>query len=211
MVKKLLQITLKVLLVILLISGISNVAYPFFKNFKLIADKDKSYNKTESLEVNQIDKSDRRTIISNSNLKTTLLITCPADITVNNDMGVCGAVVTFTTPTPGAGNTITRIAGLDSGDFFPVGITTVTFEERDDSNNLVSTCSFTVTVTDNIDPTITAPSNVSATTNSGCTATGVVLGTPITSDNCSVASVTHDAPSSFPLGATTVTWTVTDG
>jgi hypothetical protein len=39
----------------------------------------------------------------------------------------------------------------------------------------------------------------------------VALGTPITADNCSVASVTNDAPATFPLGVTTVTWTVTDG
>ncbi|MDB9838442.1 HYR domain-containing protein, partial [bacterium] len=39
----------------------------------------------------------------------------------------------------------------------------------------------------------------------------VTLGTPTTGDNCSVASTTNDAPASFPLGATTVTYTVTDG
>ncbi|WP_220763206.1 HYR domain-containing protein, partial [Flavobacterium sp. UMI-01] len=47
-------------------------------------------------------------------------------------------------------------------------------------------------------------------TNSGCTATGVSLGTPTTADNCGVISVTNNAPSVFPLGNTTVTWTVTD-
>ena len=30
-------------------------------------------------------------------------------------------------------------------------------------------------------------------------------------DNCSVASVTNNAPLAFPIGTTTVTWTVTDG
>ena len=50
------------------------------------------------------------------------------------------------------------------------------------------------------------------TTNTGCTATGVNLGTPATADNCTVASVTNDHPSTtYPLGTTTVTWTVTDG
>ena len=34
--------------------------------------------------------------------------------------------------------------------------------------------------------------------------------TPTTSDNCGVKSVVSDAPSVFPLGTTTVTWTVTD-
>ncbi|MBK8532194.1 MAG: HYR domain-containing protein [Flavobacteriales bacterium] len=47
-------------------------------------------------------------------------------------------------------------------------------------------------------------------TNSGCTATGVALGTPVSSDNCAVATVTNDAPAVFPIGVTTVTWTLTD-
>ena len=33
------------------------------------------------------------------------------------------------------------------------------------------------------------------------------LGTPTTADNCSVFSTTNNAPASFPLGPTTVTWT----
>lgn len=41
-------------------------------------------------------------------------------------------------------------------------------------------------------------------------ASGVNLGVPATGDNCTVASVTNNAPSTFPLGTTIVTWTVTD-
>jgi len=37
------------------------------------------------------------------------------------------------------------------------------------------------------------------------------LGTPETADNCSVATVANDGPTAYPMGATTVTWTVTDG
>ncbi|TDA89846.1 HYR domain-containing protein, partial [Halomonas marinisediminis] len=43
-----------------------------------------------------------------------------------------------------------------------------------------------------------------------CVATSVALGAPTTADNCGVASVTNDAPATFPLGETTVTWIVTD-
>jgi len=59
-------------------------------------------------------------------------------------------------------------------------------------------------------PTITAPATVSVCVNSGCSAYGINLGTPVISDNCTVASITNNAPDSFPLGNTTVTWTVTD-
>ena len=39
----------------------------------------------------------------------------------------------------------------------------------------------------------------------------MALGTETAADNCSVASVSNDAPSTYLFGATTVTWTVTDG
>ena len=67
---------------------------------------------------------------------------------------------------------------------------------------------------DIIDPTITAPTAVTVNVDAGACSTAlsnVTLGTPTTGDNCSVATTTNDAPVSFPLGATTVTWTVTDG
>ena len=80
-----------------------------------------------------------------------------------------------------------------------------------DANGNVSTASATVTVVDNLLPSIVAPAAVAvgsdATT---CAATGVALGTPATADNCTVASVTNDAPAAFPQGTTTVTWTATD-
>ncbi len=43
-----------------------------------------------------------------------------------------------------------------------------------------------------------------------CTASSVVLGTPTATDNCTF-TVANNAPATFPLGATTVTWTITDG
>jgi hypothetical protein len=71
-------------------------------------------------------------------------------------------------------------------------------------------CTFDINVVDTVHPTIVCPAGINTTTNSGCTATGIVLGTPVTSDNCSVASVTNNAPAAFATGTTLVTWTVTD-
>ena len=59
-------------------------------------------------------------------------------------------------------------------------------------------------------PTITAPANVSVSTNEGCTATGVNLGFYYYDDNCTVSIITNDAPEAYGIGETTVTWTVTD-
>jgi hypothetical protein len=68
-----------------------------------------------------------------------------------------------------------------------------------------------VTVNDTQTPSITCPVDVTVAANASGTATNVSLGTPVTGDNCSVASVVNNAPATFPLGTTVVTWTVTDG
>ena len=68
-----------------------------------------------------------------------------------------------------------------------------------------------VFIGDNTNPVIVAPANVTMAPNFACEAIGVNLGAPIATDNCSVVSVSNDAPAIFPLGLTTVTWTVVDG
>uniref|UniRef100_UPI0024943FFA HYR domain-containing protein n=1 Tax=Seonamhaeicola maritimus TaxID=2591822 RepID=UPI0024943FFA len=81
-------------------------------------------------------------------------ITCPGDISVNNDPGQCTAVVTYSAPTANDNcgvDSITRISGPASGSAFPVGTTTVTYEVEDTNGN-TETCSFTVTVNDNEPP-----------------------------------------------------------
>ncbi|GAA4464428.1 hypothetical protein GCM10023189_43590 [Nibrella saemangeumensis] len=90
--------------------------------------------------------------------------------------------------------------------------TTVTVTVTDASGNS-TTAIAQVTVVDLTAPSISAPAAVTINANAvGCTWTlvGAQLGTPVTSDNCSVTAVTNNAPSSFSLGTTVVTWTVTD-
>ena len=131
-------------------------------------------------------------------------LTCPSDMVVSNDPGTCGAVVNYTTPT--APNPATVSCDHPSGSTFPVGATLVTC-----TSSAGPSCSFNVTVNDAENPTITAPPGFTVGTDpNSCVATGVSLGSPMTGDNCMVSSVTNNAPSQFPLGSTTVTWTVTD-
>lgn len=138
-------------------------------------------------------------------------IGCPSNITTNNTGGACSKNVSYSLPShsDNCSSTLTRTAGPASGGTFPVGTTTVTYKATDPSGNNVS-CSFTVTVVDNQNPTISCPSNVSVNTNAGCTAGGVALGTPTVSDNCSGVTYSNNATSSYSLGANTVTWTATD-
>ena len=81
-----------------------------------------------------------------------------------------------------------------------------------DGNDLDNADTLSQTITDNDPPSITCPGPVNANANTGqCYATGVVLGTPVTSDNCGGSlTVGNNAPTQFPFGETTVTWTVTD-
>jgi hypothetical protein len=59
--------------------------------------------------------------------------------------------------------------------------------------------------------TITAPAAKTVNADAGtCTASNVSLGTAVWSNNCSVLTVTNNAPSVFPKGQTVVIWTVSD-
>ncbi len=75
-------------------------------------------------------------------------ITCPANVTVNNDPGLCSAVVSYSTPAGSdncPGQTTLRTAGLASGAAFPLGTTTNTYVVTA-ANGQTATCSFNVTV-----------------------------------------------------------------
>ncbi|MFN5355655.1 MAG: T9SS type A sorting domain-containing protein, partial [Bacteroidota bacterium] len=80
-----------------------------------------------------------------------------------------------------------------------------------DANGCTSTTNITVSEADVVFPTITVPADITVGTDAGvCYATVASLGTPVTSDNCAVVSVTNNAPATYPVGTTTVTWTVVD-
>jgi uncharacterized repeat protein (TIGR01451 family) len=157
-----------------------------------------------------------QTVTVNDNENPT--ITCPANITRNNDPGECGAVITYTAPSgsdncPGA--TTTQTAGLPSGATFPVGTTTNTFEVTDASGNK-SSCSFTVTVNDTENPAISCPANITANTDPGTCSANVNPGTATATDNCGPTTVSgsrsdgQSLSAPYPRGTTTITWTATD-
>ena len=59
-------------------------------------------------------------------------------------------------------------------------------------------------------PTLTCPAAVNVSADAGqCYASGVSLGTPTVTGQG--VTVTNNAPAQFPISATVVTWTVTDG
>jgi hypothetical protein len=139
-------------------------------------------------------------------------ITCPDNITQDNDPGECGAVVTYPEPTvtnncPGVTVTCTPA----SGSFFLVGTTTVTCTATDAAGNTAQ-CSFTVTVNDTEAPIVTCPNNITQGNDSGESGAIVTYPEPTVTDNCPGVTVTCTPASGsfFPIGTTTVTCTATD-
>src|ERR1019366_1019499 len=103
----------------------------------------------------------------------------------------------------------------------------IAYTVYDSTGNHIS-CSYTVTVNDNINPTITCPGNYAANVATGTCSQSVTTGDPTTGDNCSVkiltwamtgATIANSAPTginnigtyTFNAGITTVTYTDYDG
>ncbi|UKN01117.1 HYR domain-containing protein [Paracrocinitomix mangrovi] len=143
-------------------------------------------------------------------------ISCPANMTVNNDPGICGATVTYTTPvgTDNCPSPTTSLAfGQPSGSVFTAGSSPIIYEVQDAAGNITQ-CSFTITVVDIENPTITCPTNLTVSNDPGtCTAT-VTYGVPVTADNCGIATTSVIAgPASgsvFNAGITTITYETAD-
>ena len=142
-------------------------------------------------------------------------ITCPGNITQDNDAGACGAVITYATPVGTdncSGVTTVQTAGLASGSTFPVGTTTNIFLVTDGSGNTAS-CSFDVTIND-IEPPVAncaAPFTIQLDTNGMANITAADIETGST-DNCGIASTTVDIMDfdCSNVGPNSVTLTVTD-
>ncbi|MGB1317408.1 MAG: proprotein convertase P-domain-containing protein, partial [Flavobacteriales bacterium] len=142
-------------------------------------------------------------------------ITCPANATVNVN-GSCqisladytgSATVNDNCDSSPAVTQSPAAATLLSGS----GTTqTITLTATDASTNSAN-CTFELTLNDNTNPTITCPSTVTVTANAATCLASPALGSPTTADNCTVGVITNDAPATFPVGNTAVTWTVTDG
>ena len=115
-------------------------------------------------------------------------ITCPANITVNNTPGLCGANVTYPPATATGSPAPVITYSQASGTFFPVGTTTVTATATNTCG--VATCTFTITVLDVSGPTITCPVSIVRNTDVGvCTAT-IAVPNPTIGDNCAVTQLT---------------------
>lgn len=138
------------------------------------------------------------------------VIHCPNPISVANNPGQCGAVVTFAPTASGPCNDVVVYCDPPSGSLFPVGTTTVSCYAKGATGPQSAPCSFTVTVSDMEPPVITCPAAqvVNATGPNGA----VVGFAASATDNCGAASLAYskNPGTVFAIGDTLVTTTATD-
>ena len=144
------------------------------------------------------------------------VLSCPLNFSVSTSATTCDATTSFPSPTGSdncAGGSLTQIAGIPSGGTFPLGATTNTFVASDGAGNTAS-CSFILTVTDNVLPTINCPAAITVNASPGFCTGVATFTTPLGTDNCSGPSTAQiqglTSGSSFPVGITSNKFQVTD-
>lgn len=141
-------------------------------------------------------------------------IDCRQSFTVTADTtqsGVHGAIVNFTPTDSIIGNCGAILTTPSTGTFFPVGATVVAVTSETGGGS----CSFTITVVDTAPPTISCPANQTVTAAAGESSATVNPGTP-SATSAGTHTVSGERSDSlpltdpYPIGITTITWTVTD-
>jgi uncharacterized repeat protein (TIGR01451 family) len=161
-----------------------------------------------------------QTVTVNDN--TVPVVTPPPAVTLFTGAGAtsCGVTVSNLDATLGTGSAtdncsgvgaVTR-SGVPSGNVFPLGQTTLTYSATDAHGNTGSATQV-VTVVDNTPPQISCPASI--TLEPTCPTGAIATWTPpVGTDNCAGAVTTRTAgpaPGSvFPIGTTTVTYSVSD-
>lgn len=129
---------------------------------------------------------------------------CPADMIVGNDPGLCGAVVNFDISATDNCPLVTVEAMPPSGTLFSVGTMPVEVVASDANGN-VDSCWFIVVVNDTTRPIALCPADIEVFNDSG-EYSAVVSFEVSASDNCSevFVSVNPSSGSLFPIGSTAV-------
>ncbi|SKB81480.1 gliding motility-associated C-terminal domain-containing protein, partial [Salegentibacter holothuriorum] len=145
------------------------------------------------------------------------IISCPIDlINVTVDEGTCTASQLSLGDLIAKDNCDSELSITNNApELFSLGETIVIWTVTDAAGN-ESTCTQTVTVTDNQIPVIDAVEAINTTADANTCGAMIEITAPLASDNCSVGIVsgTRDdnqaLDAEYPVGTTTITWTVTD-
>ncbi|MCY1721142.1 HYR domain-containing protein [Prolixibacteraceae bacterium Z1-6] len=142
---------------------------------------------------------------------------CPANIVESVEPGECYAIVDWTAPTAtdGCSDVTTLLSNFSPLDTFYTGTTTVTYTATDTSGN-EEACLFTVTVADNEAPVIAGcPVDITQDNDAGECDAVVTWAEPTATDNCTseaalIWTKSHSPGDVFPIGTTTVNYSVED-
>jgi gliding motility-associated-like protein len=156
---------------------------------------------------------------------------CTATVTVVDNIAPTMLCQNITVQLDASGNASIVPADINNGSFdncsVALSLNITDFSCADVGDNPVvltgtdpsgksATCNATVTVEDNIDPTITCAPDQSQSTDLGSCDAAVTVVAPTFSDNCAGAVLTNnitgtsDASGTYAIGTTAVIWTVTD-
>ncbi|PRX51834.1 HYR domain-containing protein [Salegentibacter salegens] len=137
------------------------------------------------------------------------------------DANACGAMIEITAPEATDNCSIGNLNGtrddnqaLDAE--YPVGTTTITWTVIDENGNEAESVIQTVTVTDNQAPVIANVESINTSADANTCGAILEITAPQATDNCSVGNVngTRDdnqaLDAEYPVGTTTITWTVND-
>lgn len=132
------------------------------------------------------------------------VVTPPADVTAEATGLLTEVTIGTATATDAVG--VVSITS-DAAAAFPVGPTTVTWTAVDAAGNK-GTATSTVTVVDTTPPVVTPPADI--TVEASAPLTPVTVPSATATDAVGVISITSNAPASYPLGTTKITWTAVD-
>lgn len=140
-------------------------------------------------------------------------VNCPANILVQSNPDECGATASWTAPSVTNSCTFSIVSSHNPGDYFPIGLTTVTYTATD-QNGHAATCTFSVIVQDNHAPVFVdcPPSQMLEMTKAADCQLEVHWTPPTATDNCSVVNVlsNFNTGDKFPVGTTVVTYQAMD-
>lgn len=172
------------------------------------------------------------TVTINDNILPVITCTSNQSVNVNNNCQYIHSGITWNaTATDNCGITSLTydLAGVTTGTgtnldnvSFNVGVTTVTWFASDGRNTVP--CSFTVTVSDNVPPTISCPGNINASADPTSCNVSLSVPNPVAGDNCtgysiswSITGATTDngtgfvpQPYTFNVGTSTINYIITD-
>lgn len=154
---------------------------------------------------------------------------CTSTVTVEDNRAPLANCKNITIELDAAGQASISASDIDNGSTDNCGIDNISISQTnfdcshignnsitltvEDVNGNISTCTSTVTVEDNEDPTITGvPANITVTANQNDCTPSVNWTPPTGDDNCSVTLTSnYNSGDDFPIGTTTVTYTAVDG